>query len=168
MTAMHKVKHMFVYFFKFRSASGRGILGISCVELWLSERLQITSLFHLPDAVSTFPPWVFMDVPCKAALNNAICPASVSSVPHLSLLLYSEFLPFFNVIFMQQSSDFCTLFQTSFTFSTRRIVPCDPRKCYDPLSSGSHECHPSLFLSLHLLMDLRVFSVSFSPDVFAH
>lgn len=68
-----------MYFVKALPACGKGILAISSVELRLSERLQITSLFHLPDTVSTFLPWVFMDVTCKAACNNAICPASDSS-----------------------------------------------------------------------------------------
>lgn len=75
---MHKVKHMIIYFVKSVPACGKGILEISSVELWLSERLQITSLFHLPDTVSTFLPWVFMDVTCKAACNKR----------HLSCLCY--------------------------------------------------------------------------------
>lgn len=97
----------------------------------------------------------------------SVLPQIVSSVPPLWLLLYSEFLPFFNVIFMWQSSGFWALFQTSLTFSTRHIIPCDPRKSCDPVSNGSHDCHTWLFLSLHLLMDLHILCVSFSCNMLA-
>lgn len=123
---------MTIYFVKSVPVCGKGILEISSVELWLSERLQITSLFHLPDTVSTFLPWVFMDVTCKAACSNAICPASDS---HFSpSFITATFLWILAILTCHG------LFQASFTSNTRHTIPCDPRKSCDPLevTSATH------------------------------
>lgn len=152
---MHKVKHMIIYFVKSVPECGKGILEISSVELWLSERLQLTSLFHLPDTVSTFLPWVFLDVTCKAACNkrhlSCLREFLQSPIYHCYLTLHSchSYLAF-----LCSTLDFRGLFQASFTLSTRHTVPCDPRQICDPLCCGSHKCHPWLFLSLRALMDL--------------
>lgn len=129
-------------------------------------RSQVYSIYQTLSA-PFFPGCLWMLLVKQPVTAPSVLPHTASSAPHLSLLLYSQFLPFSHVIFVQQSSDFSGLFQASFAFSTRHIIPCDPRKSCDPLCSGNHKCHPWSFLSLHVLMDLRVLSVSFFPDAFA-
>lgn len=129
-------------------------------------RSQVSPIYQTLSA-PFFPGCLWMLLVKQPVTTPSVLPQTVASVPHLSLLLYSEFVPFSRVIFVLQSSDFSGLFQTSFAFSTRHIIPCDPKKSCDPLCSGNHKCLPWSFLNLHVLMDLRVLSVSFSPDAFA-
>lgn len=116
-------------------------------------RSQVYSIYQTLSA-PFFPGCLWMLLVKQPVTTPSVLPQRVPSVPHLSLLLYSAFLLFLHIIFVQQGSDFRGLFQTqSHEIPGRAVALC----------SGSQKCHPWLFLNLCVLMDLHVLSVSFSP-----
>lgn len=159
---------MIIYFVKSVPECGKGILEISSVELWLSERLQLTSLFHLPDTVSTFLPWVFIDVTCKAACNkrhlSCLREFLQSPIYHCYLTLHSchSYLSF-----LCSTLDFRGLFQASFTHSAQgtqsHMIPGKSvTLCAVEVKIATHG-----YFSASMHWWICVLSVSFSPDAFA-
>lgn len=120
---------------------------------------QVCSIYQTLSA-PFFPGCLWLLLAKQSVTTPSVLPPRVTPVPRLSLLLYSALLPFLGVIFVQQGSDFSGL---PIQHKAHSAMRSQEELCPSVLC----KCHPWFFLSLHVVADLHVLSVSFSPDAFA-